>query len=77
MPDKLSSDLIYQMLKHSGMLEPQQPTIPIINNCTTTDLQWRTWLQREGGNRSVQVLSIVHRLGKLLTEYSDWYTTGS
>ncbi|KAK3373295.1 hypothetical protein B0T24DRAFT_527981 [Lasiosphaeria ovina] len=55
------------MLKHAGMLEPQQSMIPAFNSSTSTELQWRSWLQRESQNRLVhnyvmldQELSLFH-----------------
>ncbi|KAK3378561.1 hypothetical protein B0H63DRAFT_251071 [Podospora didyma] len=55
------------MLKHAGMLEPQQSMIPAFNNTTSAELQWRSWLNRESQNRLVhnyvmldQELSLFH-----------------
>ncbi|KAK4152555.1 hypothetical protein C8A00DRAFT_44409 [Chaetomidium leptoderma] len=41
------------MLKHSGMLEPQPLVVPELNGSTSTELQWRAWVQRETQNRLV------------------------
>ncbi|KAF4624805.1 hypothetical protein G7Y89_g13365 [Cudoniella acicularis] len=55
------------MLKHAGMMEPQAPFVPIFDNCSSKDLQWRTWVRRETRNRLVynwvmvdQELSLFH-----------------
>ncbi|KAM7185184.1 hypothetical protein V8F20_011908 [Naviculisporaceae sp. PSN 640] len=55
------------MLKHAGMMDPQPSMIPTFNNSTSTELQWRAWLHREGQNRLVynyvmldQELSLFH-----------------
>ncbi|KAG7288519.1 hypothetical protein NEMBOFW57_004872 [Staphylotrichum longicolle] len=55
------------MLKHAGMLEPQPSSVPAFSNSTTTELQWRAWVQRETRNRLVynyvmldQELSLFH-----------------
>ncbi|KAH6676570.1 hypothetical protein B0J14DRAFT_356867 [Halenospora varia] len=55
------------MLKHAGMMEPQAPFVPVFDNCSSKDLQWRTWVRRETRNRLVynwvmvdQELSLFH-----------------
>ncbi|KAK4104201.1 hypothetical protein N658DRAFT_545682 [Parathielavia hyrcaniae] len=55
------------MLKHAGMLEPQPSMISSLNDSTTTELQWRVWVERETRNRLVynyvmldQELSLFH-----------------
>ncbi|RDL30668.1 Zn2 DNA-binding protein [Venustampulla echinocandica] len=55
------------MLKHAGMMEPQPPFTPVFDNCSSKDLQWRTWVRRETRNRLVynwvmadQELSLFH-----------------
>ncbi|GAB1313850.1 hypothetical protein MFIFM68171_04060 [Madurella fahalii] len=55
------------MLKHAGMLDPQPLMIPAFNDSANTELQWRTWVNREGRNRLVynyvmldQELSLFH-----------------
>lgn len=42
----------FQMLKHAGMMEPQPSMIPTFND-SSTELQWRAWLNREAQNRYV------------------------
>ncbi|KAK0614221.1 transcription factor Cmr1 [Immersiella caudata] len=55
------------MLKHAGMLDYQPPVIPVFDHSTSTELQWRSWVQRESQNRLVynyvmldQELSLFH-----------------
>ncbi|KAL2258266.1 hypothetical protein VTK26DRAFT_8504 [Humicola hyalothermophila] len=55
------------MLKHAGMLEPQPSMIPVFDDSTSTEFQWRAWVNREGRNRLVynyvmldQELSLFH-----------------
>ncbi|KAK7739168.1 hypothetical protein SLS53_005804 [Cytospora paraplurivora] len=62
------------MLKHAGMLEPQQSMIPTFNDSTSTELQWRAWMQRETQNRLVynwvkvdQELSLFHDTAPVLS----------
>jgi hypothetical protein len=40
-----------QMLKHSGMLEPQPLTLPSLRDPTSFEAQWRHWQSIEGKNR--------------------------
>ncbi|KAJ4396515.1 hypothetical protein N0V93_000734 [Gnomoniopsis smithogilvyi] len=61
------------MIKHAGMLEQQSSMIPAFNDSTTTELQWRAWLQRESQNRLVYnwamldlELSLFHDTAPLL-----------
>jgi hypothetical protein len=37
------------------MLEPQSPIISSFSDASSTELQWRAWLQRESKNRYVLV----------------------
>lgn len=63
------------MLKHAGMLEPQPSMIPSFQGSTsTTELQWRAWLDRETQNRLVynwvmvdQELSLFHDTAPMLS----------
>ncbi|CAG8979845.1 hypothetical protein HYALB_00002617 [Hymenoscyphus albidus] len=55
------------MLKHAGMMEPQPSFTPVFDNCSSKDLQWRTWVKRETKIRLVynwvmvdQELSLFH-----------------
>ncbi|KAK5661290.1 hypothetical protein OQA88_11185 [Cercophora sp. LCS_1] len=61
------------MLKHAGMLDPQPNMIPQFTGATNAELQWRSWLHREGQNRLVynyvmldQELSLFHDTAPLL-----------
>ncbi|KAJ4306092.1 hypothetical protein N0V88_000888 [Collariella sp. IMI 366227] len=57
------------MLKNAGMLEPQTPTIPMFNDSTNAELQWRTWVHRETRNR------LVYNYVMLDQELSLFYDT--
>jgi hypothetical protein len=35
------------MLKHAGMLEPQEPGISPFDDSTDMEVRWREWLRRE------------------------------
>jgi hypothetical protein len=39
--------LIMKMLKHAGMLEPQEPGISPFDDSTDMEVRWREWLRRE------------------------------
>lgn len=62
------------MLKHAGMFEPQPSMIPSSNPSANTELQWRSWLQRESQNRLAynfvmvdQELGLFHDTGTMLS----------
>jgi len=61
------------MLKHAGMMEPKPSMIPTLSNSIPTELQWRSWLERESQNRLVynyvmldQELSLFHDTAPLM-----------
>ncbi|KAI1778019.1 hypothetical protein F4818DRAFT_282470 [Hypoxylon cercidicola] len=62
------------MLKHAGMFESQPTMIPSSNGSANTELQWRSWLQRESQNRLVynfvmvdQELGLFHDTNTMLS----------
>ena len=77
------------MLKHAGMLEPQSPMILSFSDASSTELQWREWLQRESKKRYVLMQHFLAGVGssrgpiflgvcRLWANHgSDWSTTGS
>lgn len=39
------------MLKHAGMLEPQDPGVMPFDETVDLDIRWKEWLRREHNNR--------------------------
>jgi hypothetical protein len=44
------------MLKHAGMLEPQDPGLLPFDETIDLELRWKEWLRREHNNRYVEHL---------------------
>lgn len=65
------------MLKHAGMMEPQPAFTPVFDNCSSKDLQWRTWVKRETKIRYVYVFSgIVRSVACVSASQSIGFTVG-
>lgn len=43
--------LTAKMLKHAGLLEPQDPGVLPFDETIDLDLRWKEWLRREHNNR--------------------------
>ncbi|XXH03431.1 hypothetical protein Hte_009833 [Hypoxylon texense] len=63
-----------QMLKHAGMFESQPPMDSSASTPASTEVQWRSWLQRESQNRLAynfvmvdQELGLFHDTGTMLS----------
>jgi hypothetical protein len=43
--------LTAKMLKHAGLLEPQDPGVMPFDETVDLELRWKEWLRREHNNR--------------------------
>lgn len=51
------------MLKHAGMLEPQDPCLLPFDETIDLELRWKEWLRREHNNRYVDPLLPIRPKG--------------
>lgn len=45
--------MYFSMLRHSGILDSQQPVAQTMNPCSAVDMLWNNWIQQESRSRSV------------------------
>jgi hypothetical protein len=63
--------LIVKMLKHAGMLEPQDPGLMPFDESVDLELRWKDWLRREHNNRytTPDFLDIPAGIGHIYNSY--------
>jgi hypothetical protein len=67
--------LTVKMLKHAGMLEPQDPGVMPFDETVDLELRWKDWMRREHNNRytNSNFLDISAGIGYMCRLYSLFY----